>query len=239
MPTPLRRGPKPKYRLQEVVDAAIAIADAEGLHAVTMQRVGEALGATKMALYRYLPGKTELAALMLDRALGPPPATFSAIRGADWRSQLSTWALELHTRMAARPWSLELTLGVRTPGLNELLWFERGLAAMSKTPLDGAERLDVLALLNNHVRGCVQIAASASEAESALATALEPLLAAHAERFCETRAAFASAATSGRRNDALRFGLERILDGVATLIASRCGDDLSGSQRDQPGMPDQ
>ena len=56
------RGPKPALTLGQIADAAIAVADAEGLAAVSMQRVAADLGYTKMSLYRYLPGKAELVA---------------------------------------------------------------------------------------------------------------------------------------------------------------------------------
>src|SRR3954471_954107 len=88
-PSPTR-GPRPTLTLDRIADAAIAIADAEGLAAVSMQRVAADLGYTKMSLYRYLPGKTEMVAVMLERAIGDPPAV-----GGDWRQALTTWATAL------------------------------------------------------------------------------------------------------------------------------------------------
>ncbi|WP_258025459.1 TetR/AcrR family transcriptional regulator, partial [Streptomyces bambusae] len=66
------RGPKRGLTLDAVAAAGVAIADAEGLAGVSMQRVAGELGVTKMALYRYLPGKAELVALMVEAALGVP-----------------------------------------------------------------------------------------------------------------------------------------------------------------------
>src|ERR1700712_4171701 len=83
------RGPKPALTLDQIADAAIAIADAEGLAAVSMQRGAAGPGYTKMWLYRYLPGKAELVAAMVERALGGPPT----IAPADgWRAGLTAWA---------------------------------------------------------------------------------------------------------------------------------------------------
>src|SRR3954466_3073482 len=79
------RGPKPALTLGQIADAAIAIAAAEGLAAVSMQRVAADLGYTKMSLYRYLPGKTELVAAMLERGIGAPP-DLSALA---WRPALT------------------------------------------------------------------------------------------------------------------------------------------------------
>src|ERR1700684_4122158 len=74
-----RRGPRPSLSLARIVTEAISLADAEGLSNLSMQRLAERLGCAKMALYRYVPGKAELEALMLDTALGaaPDPAAMS------------------------------------------------------------------------------------------------------------------------------------------------------------------
>ena len=63
---PPRRGPRPRHSVDDVVEAAIAIADADGLDAVTMRAVAERLGISPMSLYTYVPGKAELLDLMLD-----------------------------------------------------------------------------------------------------------------------------------------------------------------------------
>ena len=69
-----RRGPKPSLSLERIVTEAIALADAEGLANLSMQHLAERLGCAKMALYRYVPGKAEMVALMLDAGLGDPPS---------------------------------------------------------------------------------------------------------------------------------------------------------------------
>src|ERR1700749_1189883 len=77
-PQPARRGPKPSLSLDRIVTAAIALADAEGLASLSMQHLAEQLGCAKMALYRYVPGKAELGALMIDECIGEPPAPGSS-----------------------------------------------------------------------------------------------------------------------------------------------------------------
>ena len=60
------RGPKPGLSVERIVRVAIEIADAEGLPAVSMQRVASEFGFTTMSLYRYVPGKNELIDLMIE-----------------------------------------------------------------------------------------------------------------------------------------------------------------------------
>ncbi|MEV4535936.1 helix-turn-helix domain-containing protein [Asanoa sp. NPDC049518] len=213
-----RRGPRPAFTLDDIARAGIAIADSDGLAAVTMQRVADQLGVTKMALYRYVPGKAELVALMLDIGLGgpPPPA------GHDWRTALDAWSHALFAAFAAHPWATEAAVGARVIGPNELGWLEAAVAALADTGLHGAEMLDVAATLAGHVRSLAQQAASMpADAEGALDDAIAALVSGREDRFPALSAAIAAARTGGPQNQALAFGLARILDGVAALIAER------------------
>src|SRR5260370_18893459 len=67
------KGPKPGLSLERIVAAAVQVADAEGLAAVSMNRVATELGTAPMSLYRYVTAKDELLALMLDAAYASPP----------------------------------------------------------------------------------------------------------------------------------------------------------------------
>lgn len=70
---PPSRGPKPSLTAGRIAEAAIRIADKEGLDAASLARVAKEFGVTAMALYRYVPGKAELLDLMVDLAIGPRP----------------------------------------------------------------------------------------------------------------------------------------------------------------------
>ncbi|GIF50771.1 TetR family transcriptional regulator [Asanoa ferruginea] len=215
-----RRGPRPAFTVDDIARAGIAIADADGLAAVTMQRVADQLGVTKMALYRYVPGKAELVALMLDIGLGGPPP-----RGdLGWRAALDAWSRALFVEFAAHPWSLEASVGARVMGPNELGWLEEAVAALTGTGLDGSEMLDVAVTLVGHVRSLAQqTAGSPPGTEAALDDAIAGLVHGREDRFPALAAAIDDARTSGKQDQALDFGLARILDGVAVLIDQRAG----------------
>ncbi|SKC81678.1 TetR/AcrR family transcriptional regulator [Krasilnikoviella flava] len=215
--TPVRRGPRPRFSIDGIVTAATTIADARGLDAVTMQSVAESLGTTKMALYRYVPGRVELDALMLDTALGTPPP---AAAGSPWHVALTDWARSVHARALARPWSVELAQRPHVPGPVELAWFESGLAALAGLPLTGAEKLDTLALLVGHVMSLVRQQPAGASPEADLAARLAPVLAERAGEYPHSLAAF-TGASSGARDDALRFGVARVVAGVAALADER------------------
>ncbi len=209
------RGPKPSMSLDRIAAAAVAVADAEGLAAVSMQRVAADLGVTKMALYRYLPGKAELVALMVERALGPAPE----LPGDGWRAELAGWTRALLAGYVRHPWTLVATVGARPVGPHELDWTERALAALADTPLSGGERLDAIVLLVGHARMLAEQAAS-RRSEADLTAAMAAVLAERPDRFPHLAAAMA-AATPDDQDQAFGFGLDRILDGIASLIAGR------------------
>lgn len=79
---------KPKAeRRAEILDAAIALADAEGLAALTLRAVAQRVGVTAMALYGYFPDKDSLLDAMADRVIGDYfPGPLSALPG--WRDRL-------------------------------------------------------------------------------------------------------------------------------------------------------
>ncbi|MFE7416921.1 TetR/AcrR family transcriptional regulator [Rhodococcus sp. NPDC057529] len=218
-----KRGPKPALSLEQIVATAIAMADAEGLATLSMQRLAEDLGFTKMSLYRYTPGKAELTALMLDAALGPAP-DLSEIDGG-WRAALHEWALRMWAGLRRHPWVVDVAVGPRVMGPNELGWLETGLSALSGTGLTGGERLDSVVLITGHVRSLAQQStapgAETGTPEKALNAIMTGILTDNAERYPEAAAAFASASSSSGQDDALEFGLARIFDGLAALVAER------------------
>ena len=216
------RGPKPALSLDRIARAGGEIADAEGLSAVSMQRVAGLLDVTKMALYRYVPGKAELVALMVEATIGEAPLPNGPRR--DWKRQLGDWARRLSTVFHEHPWLLDATIGPRVMGPRELSWMEQALAALDGTGLSGAERMDAAVLLTGHVRGIAQQARAAGPAgnpEGQLSATLGELMQAHGEHYPALTSALASVIQDGGQDQALEFGLQRILDGLGLLIAQR------------------
>jgi AcrR family transcriptional regulator len=214
------RGPKPAITLTEIAEAGIAIADAEGLDAVSMQRVAGELPVTKMALYRHVPGKSELVAVMSDLAIGPPPNR----PGLPWREALRIWALDLYDGFARHPWLLQSTVGRRLLGPNELAWMDRGLAALAGTGLNGAEQLDSILVVTSHVRNIAQQTAtmpghSTGLSDNDLEQALGRILSEQGDRFPHVAAALTTAPAGAGQG--LEFGLDRILDGLDLLLRGR------------------
>jgi AcrR family transcriptional regulator len=230
---PRTRGPKPAYSLANIADAAIALADAEGLAAVTMQRLAAQLGSSKMALYRYVPGRAELVAVMIERGLGNPPAE----NHEPWRARLQRWVLALFEQFCLHPWSIEATTGSRPIGPVEAQWIEAGLGILRTLGLEAAERLDILAVVTGHARALAQQTTRGVAAEDGLERQLGRIVldasTTRAAAFPELRAAFAATQSLGH-DEALMFGLNVIFDGLERLIEARnvCRDRASLARLD-------
>ncbi|MFI0907659.1 TetR/AcrR family transcriptional regulator [Streptomyces sioyaensis] len=221
------RGPKPALSLERITRTALTLADAGGLGAVSMQRIAAELDFSKMSLYRYVPGKTELVALMIDMAMGePPPDTPGPAGAGQWREALRTWAKALAEVYERHPWLLGAAVGPRVMGPNELGWTERAVAALADTGLSGGEQFDAVVVVSGHVRALAQVSASmglgsarAKEPEQVMSAALNELLAGRADRFPAIAAAVAATETDvTARDQADEFGLERILDGLEAYM---------------------
>src|SRR6201994_2196395 len=103
-----RRGPHPGLSADAIVDAAVRIADAEGLEAISMARVAAKLGFTTMSLYRYVASKDELLQLMFNAsALG---AESLVIEGDGWRPRLRAWAVIQREMLDRHPWITQMPM---------------------------------------------------------------------------------------------------------------------------------
>ncbi|WP_067966658.1 TetR/AcrR family transcriptional regulator [Nocardiopsis trehalosi] len=149
------RGPRPRLSRDQVVRAAVDVADAEGIDAVSMQRVAKELGYTTMSLYRHVPGKEQLLELMADAASGPAPDCTGAPGG--WRGELEAVVLAMADVLRRHPWSLHLRLSGPPIGPCGLSWMDALLAPLLRAGLASDEALAVISFLNGAVRELARI----------------------------------------------------------------------------------
>ena len=227
------RGPKPGLSVGRIVDAAIEVADAEGLAALSMRRVADRLGIGTMSLYTYVPGKAELIDIMLDTVLG------EVVESGDvdlrWRAGLERIARENWALYHRHPWMLQVAVMSRPPlGPNVISKYDRELRAVDGIGLTEVEMDSVLILVLEHVQGAARRSVEMAEGQKRTGKtdeewwlANEPLL---EEVFdpdlypTASRVGQAAADAYGSAYNpeyAFEFGLQRILDGVEALVRSR------------------
>jgi AcrR family transcriptional regulator len=236
-----RKGPKPGLTLAKIVEAAIRLADRDGLDAVSMARVAAELGAAPMSLYRHITSKDDLLELMTDTAWGPPPAPLIGT----WREQLTQWARTMRQRMSAHPWTLRVPVSGLPVYPNNVAWFEQGLAALADTPISEQHKPSTLLLISGYVRNEVMTGSDMAATIRTQAAAAEDLKAAGTDgeqldpgtawarqyrdlmvkladpvRFPATARLLESGVfdIADVPDEEFDFGLDRILDGIECLI---------------------
>jgi AcrR family transcriptional regulator len=247
--TPPSRGPKPKLDLDRIVEAAIAIADEEGLAPLSMRKVAERLGVATMSLYTYVPGKSELLDLMIDTTValasagddalpGDDDAQAGAAAGPPWRARLERIAREGWERYHRHPWLLEITMVRPVLGPNVTARYDYELRAIDQIGLSDIEMDAVISLIAGHVEGAARRSVEAKLAERRTGVSdLEwweqraPILAELFDATAYPTAARVGQAAGEAHNAAyapehsFEFGLQRILDGVENLVRARALDE--------------
>ncbi len=141
------RGPKARYSRDAIAAAAVALADAEGLDAVTMRRMAAELGLGTMSLYNYVPTKDHLVQLMIDQVGGE--YHFPAGSPRDARQAIVTLARQGRDITQRHPWLPRVVIS-RPPlmGPAALRYVDYFLGLLSGTDLDTAAKMELLGLVN-------------------------------------------------------------------------------------------
>lgn len=149
-PARASRGPHPAHSRHTIAAAAVRIADAEGVEAVSMRRVAAEMGSGTASLYRYVTRKDELFDLMVEAAIGerrlPRPS-------GNWRTDLRKIAYRGRAMVLRHPWLIAISAFRSSFGPNSLRWLEFTLKAVDGLGLDIDEMLIVSNTLLTFARG--------------------------------------------------------------------------------------
>jgi AcrR family transcriptional regulator len=216
---PERAAPAPLSR-DAIVRAAIRLADADGLDAVSLRKVAGALDVGPMRLYGYIDTKEELLDLMVD-------AVYAGIRpaGDGWREVLRSHAETVRRAVHRHEWLADLIGGRPQLGPNTLASGDAVLAGLAGVDLDTV--VPAVAAVNAYVIGAVRREIGERRAERASGMDKRQWQAAYGpylERaFAAGRfPAVESMVRDGPHLDAgetFRAGLEFLLDGIAVRLS--------------------
>jgi AcrR family transcriptional regulator len=233
-----KRGPRPGLSASAIVEAAIRVADADGLEAVSMARVAHELGFTTMSLYRHVASKDELLQLMWNgSAVG---AESLVLEGEDWRAKLRMWSEVQRDMLDRHPWITQMPMAAPPLAPNSMHFVERGMAAFDGTGLPDWLRIRVIGLISSYTLNEARMAHDAARAakmalEAAQAAGVAPaplptyesllreLLDEESYPRLHRLAWFGAESLPDERAEFL-WGLDRILDGVQVLI-DQAGED--------------
>ncbi|BFP54155.1 TetR/AcrR family transcriptional regulator [Streptomyces griseus] len=223
------KGPKPGLSLERIVAAAVGVAAADGLGAVSMGRVAQELGASTMSLYRYVSAKDELYVLMQEAAVGPPEPLTALETGAGWREALTEWASAQRDRYRANLWALRIPIGGPPATPNSIAWWEQGLQALGGTGLAEGDKTSVILLISNFVRSEALMVSDLAAAVATRGITPDELMASYERTLKrlvdpERHPGITRQLETGVMSEPdevdyeFTFGMERLLDGVEALV---------------------
>jgi AcrR family transcriptional regulator len=225
-----RRGPRPGLSIDTIVEAAVRLADAEDLDAVSMARVAEKLGFTTMSLYRYVTSKDELLQLMWNAST--QGIAQLVLDGDGWRPRLRRWVIAQREAIDRHPWITQMPMAAPPLAPNSLAFVERGLETLDGTGLADADKLRLIGLLSSYTLSEARMAHDAARAGAQAAAEGNPAPAWSYEALLRElvdeqtyprlyRIAWSARAPGDPSTEERReflFGIDRILDGIQTLI---------------------
>lgn len=219
--------PRPALSREQIVHAALALADAEGIDAISIRRIASRLEVSTMALYWYIERKEDVLDLMVDAVYGELPV--EQVTAGDWRSQLQEIAAQMRAMMHRHPWFVSLIGHRAVLGPNALKQSDYRLGVMSQLGVDMTTSMSLMTMFNAYIVGFVL--GEMSEAEAQRRTGLSkqewqlqvsPYV---QEQIIESgrypnllRAIVESEDISS--DDVFLFGLTRLLEGMTAMVSN-------------------
>ena len=146
---------KPRFSREQIARTALALADAEGLEALSMRRVAEELGAGTMTLYYYVRTKEDLLTLVDDALMGEIADACDPLP-REWRAAVTKLAAATRATCLRHDWALRSVTGLRV-GPNGLRHIEQSLQAVAGIDLPLGRKLEILSVVDDYVFGhCVR-----------------------------------------------------------------------------------
>ena len=218
------RGPRSKVTTTSAVDAAVALADAEGLDAVTIRRLATDLGISAMALYTHVGSRDDLLVLMVDRVHARQPRR--PFGSSSWRDRVRQVAAAELDHYAAHWWLLDVEDQRTALGPGTIAKYDHELHAFDGTSLRDIDRDAALTFVTDFVRGAARArrpdphAADMAEAWARWNERLAHYLG-NAHPLAQRVGAAAGEAMNAAYSPeyAWEFGMQRVLDGLEPLVS--------------------
>jgi AcrR family transcriptional regulator len=215
-----RRGRRPRLSRERIAKAALELADQEGLAALSMQRVADALGVGTMTLYGYFRSKEELLDAVVDAAAAEPHKRLT--RRGSWRQQLKATVNVAYGALTRHPALVQIRFMRPVLRPDALRFGERLIGILREAGFDGTEAAQAFRLLFTYTFGFAGLSPerSAEEArrEAAVAAASLP-----PEKFPNMTEVAAEWTRAMAGPEQFNYGLDRILDGLEAHLQRRLG----------------
>jgi AcrR family transcriptional regulator len=210
-----RRSARPPLDRDQIVAAALRIVDAEGIDALSLRRLADALGVTAMSIYWHVRDKAELLELVGHAVLAEveiPP-----VRG-DWREQLRDVHVAMIGALQRHPNTVDILIGRARFGAGGLALFERILASLLGAGFSTEAAFDAYSSLYLFTLGFMATSNRTPEFREIQREGLLYMLTLPEDRFPSIRAV---APVIGRRSmeDQFAIALDIQIEGIAARLA--------------------
>ncbi|MFB6485073.1 TetR/AcrR family transcriptional regulator [Streptomyces virginiae] len=213
---------QPGLTRQALAQAALRVLEREGINGLSMRKVATELGVKAASLYWHVRNKEELLDLLTDELMADAEAP---PREGDWREQLREYCVRYRRHLLGKRDAAKVVAGRLAPGPHLLRLMEDQLGRLREAGFSDADAAMISYLLGAFVQGFVlqeQGPVSASEAMGAsrreAATAAGEQLRRLPQDSFPSLVALADDLTDPSMEDRFSFGLERLLDGLSTLL---------------------
>jgi AcrR family transcriptional regulator len=209
---------KKRQRLspEAIVEAAIRLADAEGLEAVSIRRVAAELDARAMSLYDHFASKRELLASMSDEVVGEMLVSQPLPKG--WREAVAVTARTMLAAYASHPWAIFVAAERPSPGPNSVKIAKQMARALATLPLEHGDVWQVQGIVNDYLIGyAFRTVATVKPEDMAAAIAASDMV-----EFPEL-AALPDNLRNRSSIERFELGLQTVLDGIERRILEQPG----------------
>ena len=202
-----------------ILDAAIELADREGIAAVTMRRLGQHLGVEAMSLYKHIADKDAVLTGIADRVAQEFSLPTS---DADWRTAIRDSSVAAHAVLLRHPWAGPLLESTMEPGPARLAYLDAVVGVLRGAGFSLPDVAHAFGALDSHLYGFTMQVASwpfdAADYAEVAAAAAETL---DVERYPNLAAMATMVATAGQSVPLdYTFGLDLLLDGLERRLAA-------------------
>ncbi len=211
-PTPEVRAPLNRER---VLRAAVALADTEGIGALTMRRLGQELGVEAMSLYNHVANKDDILDGIVDLVVTDievPPA------GTGWRAAMHRRAVSAHEVLLAHPWATTLITSRLAIGQGMTRYLDATLGRLREGGFTVDQALDAWNALDSHIYGfTLQELNLPFDVEQTRQVSADVLRQISPEQYPHVVEVVTQVMERGREED-FEFGLGLLLDGLEARL---------------------
>ena len=233
-----RKKSRPKLTRARILDAAVAIADREGVDGLSMRKIGRSLGVEAMSLYNHVSNRDDILDGLADVFVSELAECVVARPSSDWRSSLEAYASAMRTALKAHPWASQVLESRSGTSEIRMRHHDAVIGIYRRAGFSIALAQRAYLAVDSYVYGFALQEASWAVDEADVPDAIASI-ATPTGQFPYLNEMMSFAAKAASKNPdapvlyAFDFGLDLILDGLERLREQSAGDHNTASEAEE------